>query len=470
MAFNRTVILAGLVLALSVYAAEPAVDAAPAEASKSEMQKEIDRLRKIILEEQEIIAGAMKRIDALEATKTSQDKAGINSIKLNGDFRYRYEFIHQDPQSNNLIGVRGPLRRASESDSRDRHRLRLRVGIDWTVNDEVTVGARIATTMGADNVSTNQTLDDAFAKKDLWLDAAWFDYHPFAVPGLKIMGGKMNNPFYTPGKTQMIWDQDITPEGLAVSYTNTMAKQPNLPPTYRFRPWELSASAAYFIVDERALDIDGTMFGAQGIVKRNFNEDSSRSLLGGLSYYGFSDVEGFPPLFSATDNFGNALSRAITSGTALYANDFDIGEAFVEFTTPIWERPFNIYGDVAYNFADIDKSYDDDTGRLAWALGMSYGRCVTQNSWALRYEYRYVDRDAVIGAFADSDWGGGGTNSKGHTLGVEYMPLKNTRLALTLFLNENMGSDALRLLPVFGPRENIDGPYQRLQFDANFKF
>lgn len=441
--------------------------------TETALQEEIARLRKIILEEQEIIASTMKRLDALEQTKTAQDKGGINNVKLNGDFRYRFEYIHQDPRSVSLLSVRGPLFRPEEDDSRDRHRLRLRAGIDWTINEQVTVSARLATTMNADNVSTNQTLDDAFAKKDVWLDAAFFDYHPFAVPGLKVLGGKMNNPFYTPGKTQMIWDQDLTPEGLAVTYTNTMMKDPTSPIgalIYRPRKWELTATGAYSIVDERALDIDGYMLGAQGTVKYNFEEDGSKNVMAGVSYYNFGHVEGFPPLFVANDNFGNALSRAIVNGNALYANDFNILEGFAELTVPVWNRPLNVYGDIAYNLSDIDKSFDDETGNLAWAVGLSYGRCVAQNSWAFRYEYRNVERDAVIGAFTDSDFGGGGTNSRGHILGAEYMLLKNTRLAVSYFINDNMGSDALRLLPVFGSRENIDGPYRRLQVDLNFKF
>lgn len=471
-------LIAALALLPLLWSAEAGAigeEAAPApSAAVAERDAEIERLRKLVLESQEIMAQTMKRIDALEATKVAQDKAGVNNLKLNGDFRYRFEYIHQNPRSFTLTGVRGPLFKADEEDSRDRQRIRLRAGFEWIINDEITVGGRIATTMNADNVSTNQTLDDAFAKKDLWLDAAYFDYHPFAVPGLKAIGGKMNNPFYAPGKTQMIWDQDLTPEGLAVTYSNTMMldpASPNIPKLiYRPRTWELSAAAAYTIVDERALDIDGYMLGAQGSVKYNFTEDGSTNIMAGLSYYDFGHVKGFPPLFSATDNFGNALSKAILAGNGLYANDFNIVEGFAEFTVPVWNRPLNVYGDIAYNAAPIDKSFDDDTGNLAWAVGFSYGRCVSQNSWALRYEYRDVERDAVVGAFADSDFGGGGTNSRGHILGAEYMVLKNTRLAITYFMNDNVGSDALRLLPVFGSKENIDGRYDRLQVDVNFKF
>lgn len=446
-----------------------AQNAASGAAGASKESEEIERLRKIILEEQEVIAGCMKRIDALEQTKTAQDKAGLNSIKLNGDFRYRYDYIHQDPDNGMLAGVRGLLGAPQTPDTRARHRLRLRLGFEWVINEQISAIGRAATTMNADNVSYNQTLDDAFAKKDLWLDLAYFDYHPTKVPGLKAMGGKMNNPFYTPGKTQMIWDQDLTPEGLALTYTNTMEASPT-GPVFREVPWEFGLAAGYFMVDERALDVDAVLYGFQGTVKRNFVADGSTSLMLGLSYFDFQNVEGYPPLFSATDNFGNALSRAILNGTALYEDDFNIVEAFTEFTTPVWNRPLSLYGDLALNTASIGKEFDDGNGGLGWALGLTYGRCATPNSWALKYEYRYLERDAVVGAFTDSDFGGGGTNAKGHILGVEYMPLKNTRLNVTYFINDTMGSDWLRLLPVFGGRENVDGPYQRLQVDFNLKF
>jgi hypothetical protein len=437
--------------------------------SREELAAEIERLRAVMMEEQQVIADVMKRIDTLEATKTAQDKAGLNNIKLNGDFRYRYEYIHQDPETYSLVGARGIFGPAREIDSRGRHRIRLRLGVEWLVNDEISAIGRVATTMNGDNVSTNQTLDDAFAKKDLWLDAAYLDYHPRKVPGLKALAGKMNNPFYTPGKTQMIWDQDLTPEGLALTYTNTMEASPT-GPVFREVPWEFGAAAGYFLVDERAIDVDAVLYGFQGTVKRNFVPDGSTSLMMGLSYYDFANVKGYPPLFSATDNFGNALSRAILNNTALYENDFNIFETFTEFSVPVFKRPLSLYGDFALNTAHIGKSFDDGNSGTAWALGLSYGRCVTPRSWALRYEYRHVGRDAVVGAFTDSDFGGGGTNSKGHIFGAEYMLLKNTRLALTYFANDNMGSDWLRLLPVFGGRENVDGPYQRLQLDFNVKF
>ncbi len=468
-------ILPLLLLAKVAAAGESGAEAPPVTPPQSAESAEIERLRKVMLEEQEVIANCMKRIDDLEKTKTSQDKAGINNLKLNGDFRYRFEDIHFDPQTFNTIGVRGPLSKADQTKNRIRHRLRLRAGFEWTINDEVTVGGRLATSMngGASNsgdpISYNQTLTDAFSKKGVYLDAAYFDYHPSRVPGLKVMGGKMNNPFYVPGKTQMVWDQDLTPEGVAVSYTNTMESSPT-GPVYREVPLELAATAGYFLVQERSIDIETQLLGVQGTAKYNFEADGGTSVLVGASYYDYGHIKGFPPLYDPANTFGNALSLAVLGGSAFYADDFNIVEGFTEFTIPVFERPLLLYGDVAYNTAPIDKNYDENNSGLAWALGASYGRCVTPHSWSVRYEYRDVARDAVVGAFTDSDFGGGGTNSKGHILGADFMLLKNTRLAVTCFINDNMGSDWLRMVPTFGGKEKLDGPYRRLQVDLNFKF
>ena len=63
----------------------------------------------------------------------------------------------------------------------------------------------------------------------------------------------------------------------------------------------------------------------------------------------------------------------------------------------------------------------------------------------------------MFGAFTDSDFADGGTNSKGHVFGAGYALAKNTTLAATYFMN-----DAL-------DKEPDDG-YDRLQLDLKVKF
>ncbi len=42
------------------------------------------------------------------------------------------------------------------------------------------------------------------------------------------------------------------------------------------------------------------------------------------------------------------------------------------------------------------------------------------NAWRASVGYRYVERDAVLDAFTDSDFRGGGTDAKGYYVGVDY--------------------------------------------------
>ena len=75
-----------------------------------------------------------------------------------------------------------------------------------------------------------------------------------------------------------------------------------------------------------------------------------------------------------------------------------------------------------------------------------------------RYNYRKVQKDAVIGAFCDSDSGGGGTNQKGSKFQMECQLAKRWSTQATLFWDEHNITAAN---PV---------NYQRFQLDFLFKF
>ena len=94
----------------------------------------------------------------------------------------------------------------------------------------------------------------------------------------------------------------------------------------------------------------------------------------------------------------------------------------------------------------------EDTG---WFVGASYNKCKDPGSWQLSYDYRDLESDAVLGAFSDSDFIGGGTNGKGHRIGGVYQLAKNVQVGLTYFMDE---------------KGNDEHDYDRLQADFMFKF
>src|SRR5262249_29243372 len=87
-----------------------------------------------------------------------------------------------------------------------------------TISDDFSATIRLAT--GSDNspVSTNQTLGGYFNKKSVWLDQAFIDYSP--IDDLHALFGRMPNPFR---HTEIVWDDDINPDGLAVTYNHPVS-------------------------------------------------------------------------------------------------------------------------------------------------------------------------------------------------------------------------------------------------------
>ncbi len=102
---------------------------------------------------------------------------------------------------------------------RYRDRIRARLAVTAKATDNLTVGIGMTTTENSDPRSGNQSLTGTFSKKAFDLDLAYFDWK-FASWG-NLIGGKMKQPFVKPGQS-LFWDNDITPEGLALGFQSGM--------------------------------------------------------------------------------------------------------------------------------------------------------------------------------------------------------------------------------------------------------
>jgi len=108
------------------------------------------------------------------------------------------------------------------------------------------------------------------------------------------------------------------------------------------------------------------------------------------------------------------------------------------------------------NFGDSTDDYVG--GGNAWIAGIKLGSALLQKRWEwnVSLNYRNVESDAVIDGFCDSDFGGGGTNLKGLTLGA------NVALAKRV----SFGVKWMSASEVSGPTYKND----ILQIDLNGKF
>lgn len=348
--------------------------------------------------------------------------AWAEKLTLKGDFRYRYERIEQEGK-----------------EDRTRNRIRARLGAEAKPADDVTMGLRLSTSEDGDPVSSNQTLGDGASRKDVFFDLAYLTWSPTAVPGLRLTGGKMENPFLT--TSDLVFDGDLNPEGAAINYT--LGRE----------GLELMLNGGYFWVEERKADTDdATMLGGQ-IAARVKADDLH--LLAGVGYYLFEHLEGYGTIGDPAKSFGNATTGGeedpVTSEVSplLYANGFHIVDATAEvgLTAGV---PFALFGDYAVN-QDAD---DDDTGYL---VGLRVGKTKEPGSVDFTYNYRELEANAVLGAWTDSDFIGGGTDGKGHKASLGIQLTKVLKGQITYFLDD-IGLDG----------ESTD--YDRLQVDVAGKF
>lgn len=418
---NRLRMICGCLLLGLVFACSTKADEiSDMKKQLADLQTRIDQMesqqKKMVVEE------VNKAVEKKQAALPDNMK-WVENMKISGDLRYRYEGI--DSENN---GKRGA--------SVNRNRLRARIGLYDKINDEVDLGFRLATGSNNDPVSTNQTEQDAFSKKSVWIDQAYFDWHPKGIKGFDFVGGKMPQPFYRVGNNQLIWDDDLNPEGLAVKY--------QLPVSDSLKAY-VNGGGFWVGHPDTADAADTSLWGIQGYLKNTF--ENKDYLLGGMSYYTYGNIKDqrdVTSLWRASNFFGN------TSVGGEYKYGYNIVEGFAEYGTKIADYPVAVFGSYAQNTEAPSGKSD------GWLIGTTFNKAKDPGSWQIGYDYRDLDSDAVVGQFSDSDFGGGGTNAKGHRFNLTYQLAKNFQAGLTYFLDKKKNA--------------TDDDYRRLQADLIFKF
>ena len=100
-------------------------------------------------------------------------------------------------------------------------------------------------------------------------------------------------------------------------------------------------------------------------------------------------------------------------------------------------------GEVVTEPTPIGKYEGGDT---AWLINMQFGKPAFEKrwDWNFRVGYRYVESDAVIDGFNDSEFGGGGTNVKGFTVGGSLALSKRVKLNLLWMSGEQIAGPPLK--------------------------
>jgi hypothetical protein len=372
-------------------------------------------------------------IAPLSSTPPPVQKTWADSITFKGDLRYRYESIHDDSK----------LDADKETYTRQRDRIRARLGAEAKCNDNLKAGVEFSTGQ-SDPVSGNQSLGDGFGKKEFRLNLAFFDYNFLGDNPNEVhaIAGKMKNPFIT-FPDDLVWDPDLTPEGLAI--------KSQLGGGFA----TLLANGGYMWVQERSDKDDTMLYAAQAAAKLQFVPEIGLTV--GASYYGYQNMKGYDVIDweSKNNSYGNSTVKGTVSGSTTnkaWASEFTPVVYFAQLDLRVAGLPLAVYAQELSN-GEADQF---DQGHL---YGATLGKAKNPKTWEVGYSYTELEKDATVGMFTDSDRWGGGTDGKGHKFYGKYQIMKNLQAGVAYFLDDKTLSDSSKTKD-----------YDRLQVDLVASF
>ncbi|MBT9591126.1 MAG: putative porin [Thiobacillus sp.] len=395
----------------------------------------------------------------------------LDRLKWEGDFRLRYQGdLFADGNAPETFFQAFGQNVSNTLEDRQRERVRLRLGLNANVTGGVDAGIRITTGNTSDPVSTNQTLGNTGNKYSLVLDRAFLKLRP--IDDLTLWGGRIPNPFFS---TDLVWDDDLNFEGAAVSYAPGAQE-----PQRVFKPFVTAGVFPLQEIEENAgtQAKDKWLYAAQAGLEWT-PSTRARFKLGG-AYYQYRNLPGTPNPASGNTFFNATAPQSRQKGNSLFnidndgnvntnvwalAADYRIANVtlvadFAEFF-PVhiigsfdWAR--NIGFDQGEILARTGQNIEPETDGYQAKLTIGYPKISERHEWQAFVGYRYLERDAVLDAFTDSDFHLGGTNHKGFMIGGSYGLYKNTWVSARW-----MSSDEISGLPL-----SIDV----FQLDLNAKF
>jgi len=387
-------------------------------------------------------------------TWNTKKRSWVDSVVWSGDFRFREENFSRF----------GP---GATANDRNRLRFRLRFGPTITINDFTIVG-RLASG-GSDPASTNQSFTTAFSSKPVQIDWAYASWHPSSFPAMTITGGKMKNPFKKNYTTDVLFDGDISPEGIAEQFRHKITPSVTV-----------FADFAQFVLNEISTDTnDQWMLVFQGGGEVTIRNVKARMAVG---YYDSTNLQQAGIGEANGQGFNSKI--AAPSGGA-FVNDYNVLNVNGSIDTILMGFPINVQGDYVINTAyDITCGGGVVTANTKGAcgagnfavknqdqgyqVGIRVGKARKAKTWEIAYYYKWLQADAVLSSLADSDLGTGGTNRRGNIVWVAYNPTDFLKFQAKFFNTKPLERGICAGSPFSSTSCNDD--IDRLQVDMVWKF
>ena len=379
-------------------------------------------------------------------------------------------------------------------EDRYRPRIRARAGAEIMVGDGFTAGLRVATGESSTPVSPNQSMGLAnqgqggnFSKYALWLDRAFIRREATFAGGegkLTANFGRFDNPFFG---TDVTWNNDLGFDGAAVQATWKA--------TDRLTPFFNGGAFPVFNTDlnfasnrpDKFKSTDKWLLGAQAGLEWKIKDDLTAKVA--AAYYFFDGVQGkrsnpYTPLNptdagntddtrpsfaqkgntyfplrdivpTAANGFGtqyqyqyyglaSQFHEAVLTGRVDY-------DGFDPFRLSVVGEYVNNLGfdrsqvaSMAVNNFGSGGTYQG--GNKAAGLTVTIGKPALEHpgDWLAFIGYRYIESDSVIDGLTDSDFGLGGTNLKGFTIGGQMAINPSTQWGIRWMSADEVSGPAFR--------------------------
>jgi hypothetical protein len=485
----------------------------PAFASEAEMMAMIQNLQKQMMQMQSVIDSQGQKLSQIEKQEAVIHIAGpgpgqgqitgtpmtdgefkqhlgkslggadkwLQGLVFKADTRLRYEAFHYSSGAPN-----------SDPD-RNRFRMRLRFGFEKIFNPEMKVGFSLGsgekvTTNGvnADPTSQNQTMNNDFDFKSIWIDKIFATYTPEwakvgPIAALNITAGKFDNPFER-GSTDMIWSPVVKPEGIYETADFNLYKGERL----NVRAY---GTLGQFVLRETGAittatsgpQKDAELFAYQVGLNPSFDTGLMKKpveLLSALSVYsypGYAGNNNWRLGKTAVNSTVTATGQSLANGNIISGNNpalldamhFNVLSAYQDLAFYPHGIPIRPFGEWARNMSDASVAIRDASD--AWSLGLKLGKVKKKGDWETSYAYKWIGAGSVVGAFNDIDFGSatyGGAGRRGSVVKMGYGLTDYLRLNGAVFLVDALNTG-------YSNANNgtiLDEEVRRFQVDLNWTF
>ena len=376
-------------------------------------------------------------------------------------------------------------------------RERLRIGFEANLADGLKAGVRFA-----NPVSNDQTLGNTGQSYQFAIDRSYLQYDYLdnnKTSWFSLYGGRIINPFMS---TDVVFDPDLSFEGVAGSFRFHMNEND---PVVRGYKAANPTGRVGINMGQQTPDSVFMTVGVFPIQSVNFSSTSKWLYAGQLgadwlvsggsrfniagAYYDFEnlgarynsvngnghDYDWTAPQFMQRGNSMVAITD-INSAHGTVCSDpvgclFGLASGFKIFNaTAVYDYLYNgqthvlLTADYANNlgfnkqqiYAQFHKNIAPRTSAFQVRLDVGRPQIARFGDWNMNFAYRYIQRDAVLDAFTDSQFHSGGTDAKGWVVGTQYGLAKNTWVNMQWYSTQ----------AIDGPKFTVD----TLNLDLNARF